>query len=81
MGMVASLAMARTEQLLRQLLENPAVAMLGIVDEDGLIDMDAIRDAALQAMPGAGIKVPLLGQLSLAFDADDVHKLYNMVRG
>lgn len=80
-GVAASLAMARIEQLMRQLLDNPVVAMLGVVDADGMIDLDAIRDAAIQAMPSMGIKVPVFGQLSLAFDDGDINKLYSMIRG
>jgi hypothetical protein len=80
-GFAATLAMNRIETILRQLLANPAVAMLGIVDESGMIDLDAIRDAATQAMPGAGIKVPIIGQLSLSFDSSDVDKLYTTIKG
>lgn len=78
-GFAASLAINRIETIIRQLAGIPVVAMLGVVDDGDKVDIDALREAALQAMPEDGISIQLTNQHRITFGVDDVHKLYKLI--
>lgn len=78
-GFAAALAVNRIERIIRQLAELPIVAMLGVVDDQEMVDVDAMREAALQAMPEEGLGIQIGTQHKITFGADDVHKLYKLI--
>lgn len=79
-GFAAALAMNRIETIIRQLVQTPLVGMLGVVDEDDRVDIDALRAAALQAMPEEGLGIQLTAQHKITFSDEDVNKLYNLMK-
>lgn len=76
-GVAAALAISRVGQLIDQLAKNPAISMLGIVDDDG-VDIDALYEAAVSAMPDKGLHVDI-GKHRLKFGKSDLEKLYSMI--
>lgn len=78
-GVAAALAVNRIEHLVKQLIDMPIVALLGVVDENEMVDVDALREAALQAMPDDGISFQIGNQHKITFGSDDVNKLYKFI--
>lgn len=63
-----------------KLRENPAVQMMGIMDEDGNIDIDRLYNAARTRVDGKKIPwdIPVIGELK--FDVNDVDRLYKYIQ-
>lgn len=81
-GMVYGVASGRVDALMQAACGSPALRALGIVRENGEIDLDALYSAALnqmQAQKKLEIEVPLLGEF--AFDEGDLRELYNAIEG
>lgn len=81
-GMVYGVASGRVDALVQAACGSPALRALGIVRENGEIDLDALYNAALnqmQAQKKLEIDVPLLGEF--AFDEGDLRELYNAIEG
>lgn len=78
-GFAAALAINRIEKIIRQLAGIPVVAMLGVIDDNDMVDIDALREAALQTMPEDGLSIQITGQHRITFGNDDVQKLYNLI--
>lgn len=78
-GFAAALAINRIEKIIRQLIGLPVVAMLGVVDDGDMVDIEALREAALQAMPDDGLGIQITPQHRITFGADDVNKLYKLI--
>ena len=82
-GIGAGIALARImdggkAQLLK-LRENPAVKMMGVMDEDGNIDLDRLYNAARPRFENKlTVSVPLLGDMR--FDQNDIDKLYRYIQ-
>lgn len=77
-GFASVLALSRVGDIIRSISTHPAVAMLGVVDPDGRVDIDALYKAASQAMPPDGVQVGVLGH-QLRFHAEDLKKLRDMI--
>ena len=74
-GAFATLAVDRAEQL----VSNPAVKMLGIVTNDGMIDIDALYHAFItQANEPVTIDIPAIGTITLR--ADDIDLMMQHIR-
>lgn len=74
-----ALLMDGTSEKVTELLKNPAIAMLGIVDDSGLIDIDKIHDAAFNAMKdNLDIDFPLIGRF--IFSRPDIDRLCDLIR-
>lgn len=60
--------------------KHPAIAMLGIVDEDGNIDIDAVHDAIMDYFSSEGeyVNVPLIGRVKIT--KQDVETLYKYIK-
>lgn len=62
------------------LKDHPAVQMMGIMDEDGNIDLDRLYNAARTRVDGKKIpwNIPVIGELK--FDVNDVDRLYKYIQ-
>lgn len=82
LGMVYGLSANKMDELIAQGAQNPVVRALGVVQENGTIDIDALYNAALAQMQAQGkvpVEVPLLG--TFAFDENDLRELRQMIGG
>lgn len=79
-GIAASLLVKRGGNVLREYAKNPLLQQLGIVTADGAVDLDALREAALENIPSQGISVDLPLGVTLRMSAADVDSIYNAIR-
>lgn len=79
MGMAASLLVKRGGSLLKVYAKNTLLQQMGIVTQDGAVDLDVIRDAAMSNVPASGVAVDLPMGLSLRIKPDDVTAIYNAI--
>lgn len=79
-GIAASLLVKRGGNILREYAQNPLLQQLGLVTTDGAVDLDALREAALENVPAQGVSVELPLGITLRMDANDVESLYNAIR-
>lgn len=79
LGALGGMAIARTTNLFGDLKKNPVVAMLGVIREDDMIDIDALyaefkrqaqKSPATFSLPGVGV---------ITLREDDVDKLYTYI--
>jgi len=69
------------EKVLSELLNNKAMGMLGLVDADGMIDIDAAASAMRETARKHGkleIDIPMLGKFR--FDEADFNKLAEHIK-
>lgn len=79
-GIAASLLVKRGGNILREYAKNPLLQQLGIVTSDGAVDLEALREAALENVPAQGVSVDLPLGITLRMNANDVESLYNAIR-
>ena len=75
-----SLYTGKSAAMSEQLLNHPVAKMMGIVDEQGMIDVDALHAAMVQAAEKTGTVsqyIPVLGNVT--FTRSDVDTLYNCI--
>ena len=79
-GIALALIMDGGKVQLLKLRENPAVQMMGIMDEEGNIDLDRLYNAARTRVGGKKIPltIPVIGELR--FDVNDVDRLYKYIQ-
>lgn len=80
LGAGAGIAARRTVNIFNALKSSNVVKMLGIIDENDMIDIDLLHEEfAKQAKDKGAItfNVPLIGALTL--NASDVEKLYSYI--
>ena len=79
-GIAIALIMDGGKSRLMQLRENPVVQMMGVMDEDGNVDLDRLYNAARPKVDGQKLPVtiPIIGELR--FDVSDVDKLYRYIQ-
>ena len=58
MGFSSALIRRRAEAVAKKLLSNPLVATL-VLNQDGLIDLDELVEAAQESVPDSGVVVPI----------------------
>lgn len=82
LGMAYGLCVGRMDAVLAAVQQNATARALGIVAENGEIDLDALYNAAYAQMQKQGklsFDIPLMG--TFAFNADDLRDLYNAING
>ena len=74
-GTTASLLIRKTGTIIEGYKDNKLVKMLGIIDDNGAVDVDTLVEEVKKNIPKEGVKVevPILG--TLTFHKDDVDKL------
>lgn len=78
-GIALALIMDGGKAQLLKLRENPAVQMMGVMDEAGNIDLDKLYNATRPRFENKlTVSVPLLGDMR--FDQNDVDKLYRYIQ-
>ena len=79
-GVALALIMDGGKSRILALKDHPAVQMMGIMDEEGNIDLDRLYNAARQRVDGKKIPltIPVIGELR--FDVTDVDKLYKYIQ-
>jgi hypothetical protein len=79
-GIALALIMDGGKSRILALKDHPAVQMMGIMDEDGNIDLDRLYNAARTRVDGKKlpITVPIIGELR--FDVGDLDKLYRYIQ-
>ena len=79
-GIALALIMDGGKAQLLKLRENPAVQMMGIMDDEGNIDLDRLYNAARTRVDGKKIPItiPIIGELR--FDVNDVDRLYKYIQ-
>lgn len=79
-GAAVSMALNRADTIFEALRQNPAVQLLGIIDDSGEIDIDALySEFKKQAQHGPiSFDVPMIGKLTL--NESDVDKIYNSIK-
>lgn len=78
-GIALALIMDGGKAQLLKLRENPAVQMMGVMDEVGNIDLDRLYNAARPRFENKlTVSVPLLGDMR--FDQNDIDKLYRYIQ-
>ncbi len=79
-GAVSALVIKNLPTTIKQYAHHPAIAMLGVIDEDLNIDIDALHDAVMDhfSTEGEYINVPMLGRLKIT--KQDVESLYKYIK-
>lgn len=79
-GIMLALIMEGSREKILALRENPAVKMMGVMDEAGNIDLDRLYNAARPRFDGQKlpVTVPIIGELR--FDVSDLDKLYRYIQ-
>ena len=76
-GAAIALAINRSQDIVASYKDNKVVKMLGIIDADGNVDIDIMKQVVKDNISNNGfvITVPVLGELK--FHKSDVDNLYN----
>jgi hypothetical protein len=75
-----SLYLKQNQSMIDTLSSNPLVQGLGIVSEDGMVDIDAIREVIKSEIAKAGfmrVNIPIIGDVD--FTSDDIDSLYRYI--
>ena len=80
-GTAVSLAIRKSSEIVAGYKDNKVVKMLGIMDENGDIDVDILAKELQNNIPKDGIEfdIPVIG--TMTFHKDDVDKLYECIMG
>ena len=79
-GIALALILDGGKNRILALKDHPAVKMMGIMDEEGNIDLDRLYNAARTRVDGKKIpwNIPVIGELK--FDVNDVDRLYKYIQ-
>ena len=79
-GIALALIMDGGKGRILALREHPVVQMMGVMDEEGNIDLERLYNAARARVDGKKIPltIPVIGELR--FDVNDVDKLYKYIQ-
>lgn len=80
LGVMTGVATTKAGAVFDSIAAHPVVRMLGIVDDQGMVDIDLLhKEFAKQAAKGpVTIDLPLVG--AMIINQTDVEKLYNYIR-
>lgn len=79
-GAAISVAIARYTNLAEAMKQHPFVQALGVVDENGSIDVDTFGAALKQNVPKDGVKVDIPTMGTMTLDGTDVDKLLTYIK-
>ena len=82
LGAYVALASENVVSVMSKNKDNPAVAVLDVVDENDNADIDKLYQAFSSMMPDGqkySIDIPMIGELRV--DRSDLEKLYQYIRG
>jgi hypothetical protein len=81
-GAAVAVATARAEDIFAKLKDHPVVTALGVVDADGMIDIDVLHRAfAEQARTSGPISIDIPAFGTIAINAEDVDNMARYIRG
>lgn len=80
-GTVASLAIHKSGAIVAGYKDNKVVKMLGVMDDNGNVDIEVVAAELKKHIPKDGVKVdiPIIG--TMTFHKDDVDKLCEYIMG
>lgn len=81
MGTVIGVAANKTGNIINGLKSNSIINMLGIIDEDGNIDIDTLITSMKQSADRYGkltVEIPLVG--SMTFSSSDIDRLRSYIQ-
>jgi hypothetical protein len=70
----------KAEALVQGLAKNPAIVATGLIQENGLVDLDAIYKGALEQIQRQGtlpVDIPMIGRI--VFGPDDIQAIYQSI--
>lgn len=79
-GTALGVVAARADALMKVLTENELVKASGLVTENGMVDLDAVFDAAAMQMrkqKTLPLDIPMMGRWT--FDENDLRELYQTI--
>lgn len=80
-GAAIGIAVKKSERVVNMLRENGIVKALGVIAEDGSVDVDALKEAVLEQVNKQGFAeiggIPIIKKIK--FRAEDVEKLYQYI--
>lgn len=78
-GTAASLFIRRSGAIIESYKDNKLVKMLGIMDEEGNIDVDTLVEEVKKNIPKEGVKIeiPVIG--TMTFHKEDIDKLNDYI--
>lgn len=78
-GTAISLAIRKSGSIVAGLKDNSFVKMLEIMDDNGNIDIDVLKDEVKKNIPDSGVKAdfPMIGVIT--FHKNDVDRLYDYI--
>jgi hypothetical protein len=80
-GAFASMAVQKADVIFDSLKSHPFVSMMGIVSEDGMIDIEALHGAFRRQAEQCGavdIELPMMGCIRLSHD--DIDSVYRYIK-
>ena len=80
MAGAVSLYLKQNEGVVESMISNPLLTGLGVVKDNGLIDIDPVRDVLKSEINKAGfmrVSIPLVGDID--FTSEDVDALYKSI--
>ena len=80
MAGAVSLYLKQNEGIVESMISNPLFTGLGVVKDDGLIDLDPVKDVLKSEINKAGfmrISIPVIGDID--FTPEDVDALYKSI--
>lgn len=79
-GMALGVAGGKADGILRALAQQPMIAALGVIQQNGEVDLDTLYAAASAQMDRQGslpIEIPIIGKMT--FDRGDLDALYRAI--
>lgn len=79
-GAASALVIKNLPNTLEQYANHPAIAMLGIIDTDKNVDIDALHDAVMDYFSSEGeyVNIPMIGRMKIT--KQDVETLYQYIK-
>ena len=78
-GTAAAVILQRVPEIVEQAQNNPLIKAMGVVDSDGMVDLDILhKELKAQAHTGPiTTSIPMIGPIK--FSEEDVDKLYTLI--